>query len=146
VRDLGEARGPILVQLPPSLSFEASAVASFLDAIRSRFDGQMACEPRHPSWFDNDVERMLLEFRIARVAADPPPVPGGMSPGGWPELVYYRLHGAPRIYYSPYSESQLDSFASSIQMSTISHSHWCIFDKTALGEAAGNALALISRL
>lgn len=143
---LGNALGPILVQLPPSLSFSAITAATFFEAIRSRFEGQIACEPRHPSWFDDKAERMLMGFRIARVASDPPTVLRAKSPGGCPELVYFRLHGAPRTYYSPYNESQLDAFAGAIRNGTRCRDTWCIFDNTTLGEAAGNALTLISRL
>jgi uncharacterized protein YecE (DUF72 family) len=143
---LGNALGPILVQLPPSLSFGARAAATFFEAIRSRFEGQIACEPRHPSWFNDEAERTLMGFRIARVAADPPVVSCAKSPGGWPELVYFRLHGAPKTYSSPYSELQLDAYASAIQYGARGGSNWCIFDNTTLGEAAGNALTLISRL
>jgi uncharacterized protein YecE (DUF72 family) len=143
---LGDSLGPILVQLPPSLSFGASAAETFFEAIRSRFEGQIACEPRHSSWFDDEAERMLMEFRVARVAADPPTDSRGKAPGGWPELLYIRLHGTPRIYNSPYSDSQLDTIASSIRTGKGDRSNWCIFDNTTLGEAAGNALTLASRL
>jgi uncharacterized protein YecE (DUF72 family) len=42
-----EKRGPILVQLPPSLSFDASVVTAFLDVVRKLYNGPMVCEPRH---------------------------------------------------------------------------------------------------
>src|SRR6185295_7476487 len=48
---LGQKRGPLLLQLPPSLSFEASVVASFLDLVRTEYDGVVVCEPRHATWF-----------------------------------------------------------------------------------------------
>ncbi|HYE27200.1 MAG TPA: hypothetical protein VEA61_03055, partial [Allosphingosinicella sp.] len=33
----------------------------------------------------------LAALRIARVAADPAPVPAGADPGGWRGLAYFRL-------------------------------------------------------
>ena len=36
---LAEKRGPILVQLPPSLSFDASVVTRFLDVVRTGLQG-----------------------------------------------------------------------------------------------------------
>ena len=36
---LAEKRGPILVQLPPSLSFDASVVTRFLDVVRKVYNG-----------------------------------------------------------------------------------------------------------
>src|SRR3954471_16449790 len=46
VAGLGDALGPLLVQLPPSLGFEADVAGSFFAALRSRFEGPAVCEPR----------------------------------------------------------------------------------------------------
>ena len=72
-------------------------------ASAGRTQGDVACEPRHRSWFTAEAERLLSGFRIARVAADPAVVPAAAEPGGWPGLAYYRLHGSPRMYRSPYA-------------------------------------------
>ncbi len=146
VQVLGETLGPLLIQLPPSLGYEASIAAPFFEALRVRFDGEVACEPRHPTWFADPVDRMLSAFRIARVAADPAPVPRGAEPGGWPGLVYRRLHGSPDLYYSPYSEADIAATAASMRtQASQARQSWCIFDNTARGAACGNALTL-SRL
>ena len=71
---LAEKRGPILVQLPPSLAFDASVVKSFLDGVRKVYEGPMVCEPRHATWFSSAAASLLDRYRISRVAADPPPV------------------------------------------------------------------------
>src|SRR4026207_126418 len=52
---LAEKRGPILAQLPPSLSFDAPAVTRFLDVVRRVYMGPMVCEPRHVTWFSPAV-------------------------------------------------------------------------------------------
>jgi hypothetical protein len=100
---LGEKLGPLLVQLPPGFAFDERRVAAFLERLRGRTQGDVACEPRHRSWFTAEAERLLSEFRIARVAADPAVVPAAAEPGGWPGLAYHRLHGSPRMYHSPYA-------------------------------------------
>ena len=79
---LAEKRGPILVQLPPSLSFDGSVVTAFLDMVRKVYDGPIVCEPRHATWFSPAVASLLDRYGISRVAADPPPVPGDDQPGG----------------------------------------------------------------
>src|SRR5687767_15515820 len=79
---LAEKRGPILVQLPPSLSFDASVVTRFLDVVRQLYDGPMVCEPRHATWFAPAVASLLDGYGICRVAADPPPVPEAAVPAG----------------------------------------------------------------
>jgi len=67
---LGAKLGPLLVQLPPSLSFEEETVMAFFRRLRSCFDGLIACEPRHATWFTDEVDALLSRFQVARAAAD----------------------------------------------------------------------------
>ena len=136
---LGEKLGPLLVQLPPSFAFDEQRVAAFLERLRGRTQGDVACEPRHRSWFTAGAERLLSEFRIARVAADPAVVPAAAEPGGWPGLAYHRLHGSPRMYYSPYALDRLNALKHRLSGSGTT---WCIFDHTAEGWATHDALLL----
>ena len=110
---LAEKRGPILVQLPPSLSFDATIVTPFLDLLRTVYDGPVVCEPRHATWFSPAVASLLDRYRISRVAADPPPVPAAVVPAGWPRVAYFRLHGSPRTYWSRYDENYIATLAMS---------------------------------
>ena len=93
---LGRKRGPLLVQLPPSLSFDARVAGRFFELLRAHYAGLVVCEPRHETWFSGRAEALLIRFEVGRVAADPPPTTGADAPGGWPGIVYYRLHGSPR--------------------------------------------------
>jgi uncharacterized protein YecE (DUF72 family) len=142
VRSLGAKLGPLLVQLPPSLGFEARNARAFFEMLRRLHDGEVACEPRHAGWFTPEAEALLTELRIARVAADPARVAPAARPGGWPGLVYYRLHGSPRTYYSAYSEAAIRSLAESLLPVVRRAPVSCIFDNTAAGAAATDALAL----
>lgn len=139
---LGEKLGPLAVQLPPSLPFEADAAGAFFRGLRRRFASGVVCEPRHSTWFTPEADQVLVGFEISRVAADPSPIPGAAEPGGWPGLRYFRLHGSPRVYYSAYSEAYFDTLAAALASS----GGWCIFDNTAAGEATANALGLLERL
>jgi uncharacterized protein YecE (DUF72 family) len=141
---LGSKLGPVLIQLPPSFQFDASVVPAFFELLRSRFQGSVVLEPRHATWFTPEVEELLVGYRIARAMADPAPVPEAARPGGWTALRYYRLHGSPRIYYSPYEDQYLDGVAGWLGQETVER--WCIFDNTALGFAAGDALRLKQKL
>jgi uncharacterized protein YecE (DUF72 family) len=141
---LGDKRGPLLMQLPPKFAFDGRVVARFLELLRARVDGDVVCEPRHASWFAPRAEALLREWRIARVAADPPRAADGDRPGGWAGLRYWRLHGSPRVYWSRYEAEYLEGLAAEIRSSAAPA--WCIFDNTASGAAAANALELASRL
>ncbi len=79
--------------------------------------------------------------------ADPAKPPGAAEPGGWRGFVYYRLHGAPRTYWSNYAEDELREIASELAAHRAAGARvWCVFDNTAQGFAAANALALKKRL
>jgi uncharacterized protein YecE (DUF72 family) len=140
---LEQTLGPLLVQLPPSLVFDASGAASFFADLRSAFDGQVACEPRHPSWFEGPADDLLRANRVARVAADPARAPEAARPGGWPGLAYWRLHGSPRMYYSAYTPDFLERLAAGILRAGADEA-WIIFDNTTSGAAAADALALMA--
>lgn len=144
---LGKRLGCLLVQLAPKLELEAREARAFLDHLRGAFDGAIAIEPRHGSWFTPAAESMLEQFRVARVAADPPRAPQGLEPGGWKGMAYFRLHGSPRMYYSPYADDFLEEFA--VRLETLRRDGipaWCIFDNTTLGAGTANALSLLERL
>jgi uncharacterized protein YecE (DUF72 family) len=144
---LGPRRGPLLVQLPPSLAFDPAVADRFLTMLRARHAGPVVCEPRGPSWFDEAADELLRSYEVARVAADPAPVPAAAVPGGWPGLVYRRLHGSPVTYRSPYEPATLDAVASAMEADLVRGvESWCILDNTASGAAAGDALALVGRL
>jgi uncharacterized protein YecE (DUF72 family) len=144
VSGLGHKLGPLLVQLPPSLTFDETIAASFFRCLRDRFDGQVACEPRHSSWFTGEADALLAELNTARVAADPACVPQAAKQGGWPGLVYYRLHGSPKVYYSSYGSAYVEALATTLQrLVNPGREMWCIFDNTARGEAANDALYLL---
>ncbi|HJX27841.1 MAG TPA: DUF72 domain-containing protein [Thermoanaerobaculia bacterium] len=144
---LGDKLGCLLVQLPPSLSFEGPVASAFFADLRARTAATVACEPRHATWFTSEADSLLEELEVARVAADPACVPDAAEPGGWRGVSYYRLHGSPRIYYSAYSEEYLAALAEKIRTEAgTGRTVWCIFDNTTLGAAAGNALDLTSRL
>jgi len=144
---LGRKLGAYLVQLPPSLAFDPYLAGAFFAALRQHFAGQVACEPRHATWFTPQAQALLADFRVARVAADPAPHALGAEPGGWPGLVYYRLHGSPRMYYSAYTTEYLENLAQRLTEAAAQGAIvWCIFDNTAVGAATANALDLLERL
>lgn len=142
--ELGGHLGCLLVQLPPSLVYDTRRTSPFFERLRARFSGHVVIEPRHPTWIEAD--RLLIEHKIARAAVDPPRMDVDSSPGGWPGLRYWRLHGSPKIYYSDYAQGWLEEKAAQIVSSAIEGSPtWCVFDNTAQGAALGNAL-LMQRL
>jgi uncharacterized protein YecE (DUF72 family) len=135
---LGRKRGPLLVQLPPSLAFDKRVAGSFFGMLREQHSGAVVCEPRHESWFTPAASDLLVSHRVGRVAADPPPVAGAEHPGGWNGIIYFRLHGSPRKYWSAYPLEYLTNLAATLRAARCAAA-WCIFDNTASGVALENA-------
>jgi len=140
---LGSKRRVLLLQLPPSFQFEKERMERFFALCRRTEVPSIVCEPRHASWFTAEVDALLQAWGVARAGADPARAPGAEKPGGWTGISYFRLHGTPRVYYSSYSAESLDRIASMISMAP--SQTWCIFDNTASGAAAADALSLCSR-
>jgi uncharacterized protein YecE (DUF72 family) len=65
---LGQHLGPILVQLPPDMPAEPGRLAETLAAFPR--DVRVAVEPRHATWFDDEVRRLLRERDAALCWAD----------------------------------------------------------------------------
>ncbi|MGV3743145.1 MAG: DUF72 domain-containing protein [Burkholderiaceae bacterium] len=147
VRPLQAKWGCLLVQLPPSLAYVDAHARSFFSLLRELVEADIVCEPRHPSWFSNEVIEFLADLDIAYVEADPP-IKGCEAPtGGSLQTRYIRLHGSPLIYHSSYSEEFLVEVAESLNADRASgRRSWCVFDNTASGAAVGNALALLAKV
>lgn len=146
VDGLGSRLGGVLVQLPPSLAFDARVAGRFFAMVRRRFASRVACEPRHASWFTPAADAVLVRHAIARVAADPAPVPEAAAPGGarsparWS---YWRWHGAPRMYYSRYDDDALRALAAALLRQAAARTPaWCLLDNTAHGHAMDDAARL----
>ena len=96
VEPLGAKLGPILVQLPPDMRADPPALADTLAAFPSKT--RLAVEPRHPSWWNDDVHRILSNRDAALVWADRKgrPVSPLWRTASWG---YLRLHeGAARVW------------------------------------------------
>ena len=106
----------------------------------------MVWEPRHPNWFGYDANAPLNEFEISRVAAGPACVPVAAEPAGLARLTYFRLHGFPGLYYSLCSDAFLAKLGTPLSNLELQARTWCIFDNTANGASACDALKLVSNV
>jgi uncharacterized protein YecE (DUF72 family) len=100
LRDAGKLGG-ILFQMPPYVVWKASSL-DYLEWANEQLGGDlMLFEPRHRSWFDEDIRAELLrwleERRMAWVVVDAPKVDAGNVPGTLvattTPVAYVRFHG-----------------------------------------------------
>jgi uncharacterized protein YecE (DUF72 family) len=139
--NLGDRFGCLLVQMPPSLAFDPGNAAGLFSQLLERLGAGIACEPRHQSWFGPEAAALLARFEVATVLADPQ-VAVDPAPAHYQGVVYVRLHGSPVIYHSDYPHDYLEKNAARLlEHHRQGRQVWCIFDNTASGAAAPNALA-----
>ena len=104
---LGPRLGPVLLQLPPNLPADAQRLAACLDAFAGHGSAgepvKVAVEPRHPSWWTDEIREVLASRGAALCWADRLGRPAGplWRTANWG---YLRLHeGAARPWprYGP---------------------------------------------
>ncbi|MBW1740927.1 MAG: DUF72 domain-containing protein [Deltaproteobacteria bacterium] len=109
---LKEKLGPILFQLPPSLSFDEREFEAFCQSLDPY--QRHTLEVRHPSWINDRLFAILKKYNLAFCIAD--------TAGRYPyyevvtaDFVYIRLHGSKKLYASDYSEEELQAWAQKIK-------------------------------
>lgn len=147
VRPLENKWGCLLVQFPPSFHYPGARAEEFFGLLRELADVDIVCEPRHASWFQDEVVDWMAAAGVAYVEADPAAVQAVKPVVSQQAIQYIRLHGSPVIYHSSYSESYLHQLACRLNAALASgRRSWCIFDNTASGAAIENSLALLSAM
>jgi uncharacterized protein YecE (DUF72 family) len=169
---LGPKLGPVLWQLPESLTFDADVLAGFLAqlprtttqaaALAAGHDERLAddrvltvadadrplrhaLEFRSPTFVTPEATALLRTHDVACVLAD--------TAGRWPRveedtsaLRYVRLHGDRELYASGYDSATLDAWAERCRSWSTDHDVFVYFDNDAKGRAPHDAEALIARL
>ena len=105
--ELGSHLGPVLIQLPPDLELNLAALEATLDAFPPRI--RLAVEPRHGSWFVDDLRRLLTDRNVALCVADR----GGPITPLWrtADWIYLRFHAGRAAPRSCYGAGELERWA-----------------------------------
>jgi uncharacterized protein YecE (DUF72 family) len=105
---LGDKLGPLLIQLPPTFKADAARLADALDCFPTSV--RIAFEPRHESWFNDAVERVLHDRDVAFCLADSREKPAGPQ---WrtARWTYVRFHEGLGRPHPCYRESALHEWA-----------------------------------
>jgi uncharacterized protein YecE (DUF72 family) len=109
--DLGSHLGPILIQLPPDLELDLAALQETLDTFPAGV--AIAVEPRHASWFVEDVRRALTDRNVALCVADRRgPITPLWRTADWAYLRFHAGRAAPR---SCYGAGELEAWAERLE-------------------------------
>ena len=135
-RELRGKLGPVLYQLPRQMQKNVERLAGFLALLPKRI--KHAIEFRDPSWYDDEVLRMLQRHRVALCLHD---MPGSATP----RLVtsrfsYVRFHGATGRYDGAYPQPLLEEWAEWLASS--GHPAFVYFNNDVGGHAPRDAARL----
>jgi uncharacterized protein YecE (DUF72 family) len=134
--------GPLLWQLPPTFKRDDERLARALDEIPAGLE--TALEPRHESWFADDVVRLLAERDVALVVADRPEIRFFQRDESTAGFAYVRFHRGSRGRRGNYSDSELTEWSRRIRRWSARRDVYAYFNNDWEGFAPANALALRS--
>ena len=107
--------GPVLVQLPPSFSYDSDfqKLKDFLGRVPE--DVRFAVEFRHPSWLREEVRSYLRDRNVANVIVDEPLLPPDLVVTA--DFAFVRWHGrGNRPWYNyRYSDGELDGWVPKVK-------------------------------
>ena len=132
---LQEKLGPVLFQLPPRLTYDAERLTRILDCLDPSFVNVL--EFRHPSWWREEVYTALRQRQVTFCGQSHPLLPDTVlatSP-----TLYYRFHGVPDLYASPYPTEILRQKATEITQVAEVAQAYVYFNNDIGGSAIGNA-------
>ena len=113
VENIGEKKGCLLAQFPPSLKIEKlDQLQRLLEALGEATynrDWQLAMEFRDRSWHEREVHELLEEYHAAMVIQDMPKSATPLPVGG--DLMYLRFHGPEPRYRGDYCDEYLKQYA-----------------------------------
>jgi len=132
--------GPVLVQLPPQLSYDEPRIRYFLELLQKQYDEyRFAIEIRNLTWVNDIFFDLLSQYGVAFVIADS----GNRYPyheAVTTDIVYLRLHGREQLYASDYNEYDLQQYAEKISGWLNDNKNvWVFFNNDYHGFAINNA-------
>jgi len=139
--------GPILIQLPPSFSYDDDfgKLKAFLDLIPE--DVRFAVEFRHPSWLKGEVWSLLESRNVANVIVDEPLLPPDTVVTA--DFAFIRWHGrGSRPWYNyRYSDDELRRWVPKVkEVSARVEKTFGYFNNHFRGFAVENSLKMMGML
>lgn len=135
---LKEKLGCVLFQLPPQIQYSEQMLEKIIGNTNADFKNVI--EFRHSSWWNQGVYNTLKENNIIFCGQSYPQLPDEVVANS--QVIYYRFHGTPKLYHSPYPVPQIKNVAKQIIDAGGSEAH-VFFNNTDSGYAARNALSLM---
>lgn len=118
VENIGEKKGCLLAQFPPSLKIDKldqlQRLLETLGEATYNSHWKLAIEFRDPSWYEREVYELLEEYDAAMVIQDIPKSATPLSDVRG-DFIYMRFHGPEPRYRGDYSDEFLKQYAGYIK-------------------------------
>jgi uncharacterized protein YecE (DUF72 family) len=114
----GDKKGCVLIQFPPSLGssqlMQLRELLSCIERTDPTREWKIAVEFRNSSWYEEDLEMLCRDHKVAIVLQD---IPKSRTPmmDQLQDFVYLRFHGPTGNYRDSYTEELLSEYAISIR-------------------------------
>ena len=132
---LREKLGPVLFQLPPRLAYSEERLHRILESLHPEFANVL--EFRHPSWWTGEVYQALARRGVSFCGQSHPLLPDELVANT--SLLYYRLHGVPALYHSPYGANALQGLAAKVAAASHVQQAYLYFNNDIGGSAVADA-------
>jgi uncharacterized protein YecE (DUF72 family) len=145
LHELAGRRGPLLVQLPPSMQRDDERLDYFLRRVPAWM--RPVLEFRHPSWSDDSVFALLERHGTAYCVMSGAALPCILRATS--DVVYIRLHGPDpgSLYAGSYSSEDLGWWAERVrEWERAGHQVYAYFNNDGGGNAVRDAVALRAAL
>ena len=136
---LKEKTGCVLFQFPPRFNYTPERLDKIIDNLNPEFPNVV--EFRHTSWWNEKVYKLLGENKISFSGMSHPQLPETIIENT--SLFYYRMHGVPQLYQSPYSRNDLKKVVKEITASKKIKDAFIYFNNDIGGNAVKNAKEMI---
>lgn len=113
-KGLGKKLGFILFQLPPSMAYSAHRLALILSYMNADFNNVI--EFRNETWWRDEVYEALRENEVTFCNVSYPKLPTTLIQTT--DKGYFRMHGVPQLFYSGYTDDELDQLHSAIHLAS----------------------------
>jgi uncharacterized protein YecE (DUF72 family) len=138
-----ERLGPVLIQLPASLQFDAPVAEHFFSLLSTEYSQyDFVLEVRHKTWMEQEVIDLMTAHKIGFVISQ--------SGVGFPyaehitsKNIYVRFHGPEQLYASSYTDDMLAEYAAKFKVwIKKGYTVWAYFNNTMYEHGVNNAMTL----
>ncbi len=136
---LKEKTGCVLFQFPPRFDYNQQRLDKIITSLDPQFPNVV--EFRHISWWNEEVYTQLGKNKISFSGMSHPLLPDKIIENT--SLLYYRMHGVPDLYRSPYTISDLKKVVKTIRASAKIKKAFIYFNNDIGGSAIKNANEMI---